>query len=53
MFSPSRRQLLQTGLAASAASLLPRRVNALLAAWDEQVHNAVPGPREQYLMDFN
>ncbi|HKR27181.1 MAG TPA: FxLYD domain-containing protein, partial [Acidobacteriaceae bacterium] len=57
MFSPSRRQLLQTGLAASAASLLPNsafaRVNELLAGWDEQRPNAVPGPREQYLLDFN
>ncbi|HLJ79122.1 MAG TPA: beta-galactosidase GalA [Acidobacteriaceae bacterium] len=56
MFSPSRRQLLQTGLAASAASLLPHtalaRVDEWLA-WDEQRPNAVPGPREQYLMDFN
>ena len=56
MFTPSRRQLLQAGLAASAASLLPRRalasVDALLAGWDDRPAAAVPGPREQFLMDF-
>ncbi|HKO12341.1 MAG TPA: hypothetical protein VJV22_10250, partial [Acidobacteriaceae bacterium] len=57
MFRPSRRELLQAGLAASAASLVPRsalaRVDALLAAFDEQKTVEVPGPREQLLMDFD
>jgi beta-galactosidase len=57
MFTASRRQVLQAGLAASAASLVPRHlwasVNALLAGWDGQPAPAVPGPREQFLLDFN
>lgn len=57
MFRPSRRELLQGGLAASAASLVPRsafaRVDALLAAFQEQRRVEVPGPREQLLMDFD